>query len=391
MSSVERNNPPPRRKSCDACRAAKRRCNLALPACFRCTRRNMACVYPGLPAPDQMPELLELLTAQDVPDASCVEQFSFAAPPVVALGHDSDPLSQGTAPVVFLDDHHELIPVRSGAAILRSELMSSRFQYAMDTLKDTPRMMVEENQAPWSHAQLYRTGMPKAMQDAYACCALYITKNAINAPIIASLIHSRHQDLTLSPLPATPPDLLAHIQALLLYQIMQLFDSDLHATTCTSSLNTLSMSALESAATLLLTGTHFPQEQATPSPLPPSPTPFWTLWTFEESARRTILFTFYFLQILRLTRGEQSLKCHSHLGQLHSWYFSAYLWNASSAQDFAAAWAERAHYIVHNVNFEKVLREAQPGDVDCLGRMMLVTSQGVERVREWFFTRGAIL
>ncbi|KAL4936140.1 hypothetical protein BDV06DRAFT_112290 [Aspergillus oleicola] len=420
-SSAERNNPPLRRKSCEACRAAKRRCDLALPTCFRCTRRNIPCVYPVLPAPDQLPGLLALLNEQAQPVGACAEPFNFApeptfdAPPVLdhpgletpaqSLPFDNERLYN--PPMLARTHNKEMTHVRSDVFIPLSELMESRFQYAIDTLKDTPRMMVVENQTPWSHAQLYINGMPKVMQDAYACCALYITKNPINGPLITSHIHSRLQELTLSSIPTSPSELLAHTHALLLYTIMHLFDGDLAAANGYSSLDTLSMSALESAASLLFSSTHFPPSDAKeaktdfPSDSAPNPsllpanltsTPhFWPLWIFEESARRTILFSFYFLQITRLFRGDENMKCDGKLGLLHSWYSSAYLWNAPSATDFAVAWAEREHFIVRNVNFEKVLSDATPGDVDVFGRMLLVTSQGLESVREWFWGRGAIL
>ncbi|RDW81269.1 Zn(II)2Cys6 transcription factor domain-containing protein [Aspergillus mulundensis] len=419
MSSVERNNPPPRRKSCDACRAAKRRCDLALPACFRCTRRDIACVYPGLPA-EQIPELLALLNGHDNVGGTnaCAEEFMFDAmptPPMLDLGLEtpSQPLPLPSAfedqsrlytvPVPVYTGNGEMVHVRSEMTFSLSELMASRFQYAIDILKDTPRKMVTENQTPWSHAQLYSNGMPKAMQDAYACCALYIAKNPINAPMITSHIHSRHQELTLSPLPSSPPDLLAHTHALLLYTIMSLFDADLHALNTSVHLDTLTMSALQSSASLLFSSTHFPPSPSpSPSPdgtatnsaiVPPAGTApsFWPLWTVEESARRTILFTFYVLQILRLFRGDQDMKCDGKLGLLHSWYASAYLWNAPSAVEFGVAWEGREHFVVRNVDFGDLLRDAQPADVDVLGRMLLVTSLGVERVRGWFGGRGAVL
>ncbi|KAL4864745.1 hypothetical protein BDV12DRAFT_8603 [Aspergillus spectabilis] len=416
-SSIERNNPPPRQKACDACRAAKRRCDLALPGCFRCTRRNMACVYPGLPASDQISELLALINEHEGPDTACSDQFVFPSvstapvldPPPQTLSPWESHLQRDPSDVVYLHPNHELKHLRTKTTIPLSALVETRFQYAIATLKNTPRMMILENQTPWSHRELYSDGMPKVMQDAYACCALYITKNPINAPMITTHVHSRHQELILSPLPTSPPALLAHTHALLLYQIMQVFDPDLTAETNNSSLGNLSIAALESAASLLFSSTHFPPSDEPDTVLTsisdPSPTSnhtclpttlestmhFWKLWLFEESARRTILFTFYFLQIVHLFRGTHNLTCDGKLGLIHSWYASAYLWNAPTALDFALAWSEREHFIVRNVNFEKVLKEAMPGDVDCLGRMLMETSQGVERVRKWFLSKGAIM
>jgi len=374
--------------------------------------------------------MLDLFNQTEMsPAGPCVAEFSFDAPPPtfesLLLETPSQP-SPSTSPLgnllqnkvisVTHSDGNKIMHIRTNPHAPLSEIMASRFQYAIDTLSDTPRMMVVENQTPWSHRELYADGMPKVMQgihssslneyctnksDAYACCALYITKNPLNAPVITSHIHTRHQELILSPIPTSTPDLLAHTHALLIYRIMHLFDPDLHNALTTSTFDTLSMSALESAAALLFSSTHFPPESEPadtlmsgtsilPSTLE-STMHFWKLWVVEESARRTILFTFYFLQIVRLLRGERNLLCDGKLGLLHSWYFSAYLWNAPSALDFAVAWAEREHYIVRNVDFSKVLLEAQPGDIDCFGKMLLVTSQGIDRMQEWFSVRGGIL
>ncbi|KAL4886859.1 hypothetical protein BJY04DRAFT_212830 [Aspergillus karnatakaensis] len=424
-SSVERDNPPPRLKACNACRAAKRRCDLALPACFRCTRRGIACAYPGLPPPDQMPDFLSLLNERDGFENACSDAFAFpsvsaTAPFLESPAHlQSTPiqpspwehhLQRDPSDVIQLHPNTELTHVRTTPSVPLSTLMETRFQYAIDTLKDTPRMMVMENNTPWSHRELYSSEMPKVMQDAYACCALFITKNSINAAMVTSHVNSRHQEIVLAHLPTSREDLLAHTHALLLYQIMQVFDPDLTAAANTSSLGTLSMSALESAASLLFTCTHFPpptelEESPDPNshpsktvsnPIRATPTlestiRFWPIWLFEESARRTILFTFYFLQIVHLFRGTHSLKCDGKLGLLHSWYASAYLWNAPTALDFALVWSEREHWIVRNANFEKMLTEASPGDVDVLGRMLLVTIHGVDKLKEWFVSRGSIL
>lgn len=47
-SAKERDNPPPRRKSCSACVRAKRRCVYSVTlACLRCTQRNITCDFPS--------------------------------------------------------------------------------------------------------------------------------------------------------------------------------------------------------------------------------------------------------------------------------------------------------------------------------------------------------
>lgn len=178
-SFSERNNPPPRRKSCEACRAAKRRCNLDLPTCFRCTQRGLACVYPGLPSAELLPELLELISETSVAEYSCASQFTFTPAPGLDL-HDAHPqalfapstlqtIPQDLSPVIYLQSN-EMIHIPTKYSTPLSALMASRFQYAIDRLMDTPRMMVTENQTPWSHSQLYKDGMPQAMQGILSWC-----------------------------------------------------------------------------------------------------------------------------------------------------------------------------------------------------------------------------
>lgn len=209
--------------------------------------------------------------------------------------------------------------------------------------------------------------------------------------MITSHIHSRHQELALSPLPTTPTELLSHVHALILYQIMHLFDADIKAADTSAAIDILSISSLESATSLLFNSTHFPHTQQPPATLPPNTTHFWKLWILEESARRSIIVALFLIQVLRIFRGDTDIRCDGKLGVLHSWYFSAHLWTASSVYEFTTAWTEKRHFIVHNADFNQVLEEAQPNDVDVLGKMLLVTSRGVDVIRDWFFRRGAIL
>ncbi|POR34231.1 Uncharacterized protein TPAR_05558 [Tolypocladium paradoxum] len=82
LTARERANPPPRRKSCEACIKAKRRCDSAVPACLRCSQRRITCEYPGrsarhrLAAPGPGPAMQAALGVDDVLAATAA-----AAPP----------------------------------------------------------------------------------------------------------------------------------------------------------------------------------------------------------------------------------------------------------------------------------------------------------------------
>ncbi|CAK96813.1 hypothetical protein CBS115989_6722 [Aspergillus niger] len=279
--------------------------------------------------------------------------------------------------------------IRTRSSLSISAIVTERLQFGMDVLKQAPRMMVLENQTPWCHRQLYKDGMPRSMQDAVACCALYMARNEINAPVILSSFKTRIDDLLASPPPKTPLEALAHTQSLILYQIMRLFDGDIHARLSAEPL----IPMLETSAFSLLNYVYFPAAEPDTALTAPMDAVMqsWTEWVYQESARRTALFTFYLVQIYRLVTGENNLSCDGRLGLIHSWYLSAYLWSAQTAFDFAVAWNENQHFVVCNADFGHVLERARPSDVDVFGRMLLSTLLGIDQVKAWFYSRGAIL
>ncbi|KAJ5090265.1 hypothetical protein N7532_008949 [Penicillium argentinense] len=271
-----------------------------------------------------------------------------------------------------------------------SEIVASHLQFAIDNLKNTPKIMVLENQTPWCHQQLYKSYMPKVMQDAYACCSLYMSKNDINAPVIMSLFDARTRELLSMSEPTEPIEILARVHALILYQIMRLFDGDIRSHATADAL----FATLELSVLTLMSIIPVPNPSGPTELLPPSvegTAIFWQIWVLQESARRTILLTFYFIQIYKVLQGKVPVTCDGKLGLEHSWYLSGHLWNSQSAFDFAVAWTEQQHHIVYNLNFEPVLQSAHPDEVDLFGRMLLVTVLGIDKAKAWFYTRGAIL
>ena len=225
--------------------------------------------------------------------------------------------------------------------------------------------------------------------DALACCALYMARNEINTPVILSSFKTRIDDLLASPPPSTPIEALAYTQSLILYQIMRLFDGDIHARVSAEPL----IPVLETAALNLLNYVHFPAAEADTDYSAPMDAVMqsWSEWVYQESARRTALFSFYLIQIYRLITGENNLSCDGRLGLIHSWYLSAHLWSAQTAFDFAVAWNEHHHYLIYNADFMGALESARPADVDLFGRMLLSTILGIDQAKAWFYSRGAIL
>lgn len=200
------------------------------------------------------------------------------------------------------------------------------------------------------------------------------------------------QDLLCEPIPTTPIDSLAHTQALLLYQIIRLFDGDISARASGERI----IPVLETSAIGLLAHVIFDTEAncsdhfsecclATISDL-------WKDWIFQESARRTLLFTFFFLQAYRVLTGSQNLyRCDGRLGLCHSWTVSEHLWQAGTALEFRDAWRQKNHFLIIDGQFNVVLSEAKAGDVDLFGKMLLSAAVGIPELEAWFASRGGSL
>ncbi|GAM37454.1 C6 finger domain protein [Talaromyces pinophilus] len=355
----------PRRKSCRACAKAKRRCDLMLPP------------PPPIPIPSSYPKA----------PRSGISKKSLSSPPSVK------PL------------------FTSG--------MSSRLRITLDVFQNAHRTMVLENQTPWCHPLLYKNGMPRVMQDAYACCSLYMNRNPTNSKTILSIIENRVAELLALKQSNDAWDCLARLQALILYQTIRIFDDDTSALVAAE----LTMPALQATLThfvgnvvledtLLCIG-GLPINCLIEDPSISGAKDYWYNWIFEESARRTLFLSYLLIRIWEVSQhvnnpqnltasttksqrvGQKNkLTCDGRLGLSNSWwywYLSSHLWEAPTRYDFALAFAEKNRFVIKDLDFSEFLALGQPEDVDLLGKMALSALMGNEKLQEWFFERGAIL
>ncbi|KAK4173936.1 hypothetical protein QBC36DRAFT_334822 [Triangularia setosa] len=460
ISAIERNNPPPRRKSCLACIKAKRRCTQESPACQRCTQRNLACQYPegriskrpsesrsstGPPSALQTPGSSwdfyswEHLSAHPEPQQlvdphsillngpNALNLFTFndldpilGGPSMVANDPVQTPQNMTSHPPDFDTGTTRIIndliipgpPSSLPQAAAVAWAFKNRLNFALDNIRDAPRQMVCENQTPWSHPCLYEHSMPQSMQDAYSSCALHLSKNLTNAEIITRNIESRITTLLSSPLPlSSPVDLLARVQSLLLYQILRVLDNSYKS----FSLINDTTAALEEAAFALMS--HITFEEGTfdltsdrPHPPPTFSQPsaksdeihlplhplsatrqFWSTWIFQESARRTFLIVFFFVQIYRLLKGDVPTECDGKLGMNSSFTLGEGVWKARDPLTFGVEWAKGRKWAVRNVNFRDVLGKARGEDVDLFSKMVLSSFWGINETKGWLMSVGGDL
>jgi len=188
--------------------------------------------------------------------------------------------------------------------------------------------------------------------DAVSSAALHAAKNATNTKVIRDCIEGRVQDILSSPVPIAPRDIIARIHALFIYQIIRQFDTDprvRHSYDAT-------IQDLEEAAYSLIPYIVFHeyggpgQTNDAPDVLPLYPisaaSEFWGLWVFQESARRTLAIVSFFVLAHYYMKGEPG-RCASNAHVSRSVTLSAHLWRAGDPVEFALAWRNKRHYVVH--------------------------------------------
>lgn len=217
-----------------------------------------------------------------------------------------------------------------------------------------------------------------------------MAKNEVNAPVIMSSIESYVDSLLAGPEPTTTVERLAHTQSLILYHIIRLFDGDLAA----RASGERTQAALEDSAMALVAHVDF-RTQLAEEDLPLYPLgrtrASYRGWVVHESARRTLLLTFFMLQAYRVMSGQPVAACDGRLGLCHSFTLSARLWAAPGPVEFALAWRERHHLVVELGDFDAMFADARPEDLDVFGKILLTSMIGVDEAEGWLVSKGGTL
>lgn len=238
--------------------------------------------------------------------------------------------------------------------------------------------------------------------EALSACALYVSKNSVNGPVIMRCIHTKLDNLVESEMPTEFLHALARTQALILYQIILFFDGDIIAR---SSANA-TFSDLQSSAHALAghikwnTSNHNDSDRSglggdnyntSLRPLQPSRN-FWREWILQESARRTFLIARFFIHVWKLLTGLQPAVCGDNPPLMsHTWTLSSHLWKATDALDFAAAWMNKKHYVVKRRAILSTLADANGDDVEVFGKMLLTVALGIDEAAAYLSLKGSSL
>lgn len=250
---------------------------------------------------------------------------------------------------------------------------------AVHRFKTWPDKWLMEGKAPFIHAQLYKSSMPKPLQDAYAACAIYATKTPDNEFVAFNIIEAKANELLSSPTQhsLTPLDLLAATQALLIFQFIRLFDGDIRQRAQAEKAEAV----LEAWTEQLRRQTREEQGFTTAN------APSWRSWIFAESVRRTITMSLFLSGVYHLVKkGFCTMSEHISANS-----FTAHraLWDASSELEWNRAKTVNNPHWVYKMNFDHLLQEAKGSELDDFGMIMIITYKSQEVFDHWLATTGA--
>lgn len=426
-------------KACSACARAKRKCERQIPACSRCQSRGVRCEYPSAAYETfERPQIRHQQAAVSVSEEP-LHHFLFGLSgdmmPVdditsndldTIIGNSGsgiiEPTPKPHAPPLpwYLEkeswdiDH---ITSHSTAPFCNTVLYSYT-----DNIKEWLTQWLDTGSCPFIHSRTYRHHIPRCVQDAYTAFSTYQNMKESNKPIVKNLLEQRIKQL-LADQPRPPPgasndedigtaalntfEHLARVHALLIYQMICLYDGDIRlrhvAETQIPTLNSWLRQLISSAQHTAARG---PETFISPLVTPPDQQDpliqvqiggqdvetvtlassflsqedmAWYAWLFAETIRRTWLVASS-VQTIYLTLQVLWAPCPGGL----PFTTRRGAFEASSSY----AWAAHCEGHKQGIDFarrhkHRLFEECRPEDIDEFTVRLLEISYGLERIERW--------
>ncbi|CAH0017850.1 unnamed protein product [Clonostachys rhizophaga] len=394
-----------KRPACVACSKAKRRCTKQAPACHRCRTKRIRCDYPSSRVLLSPP----LATSSTSEETSQVDLGA-----VFGLG-DATEDSDATADQIAADGID-----RFGAKFLESPwflsasgweidkscsnadnsiaYMDSGLDFFVDQLRLWLDQWTTDNHCPFIHARLYGDELPCPLQNAYAAWLTYRSPGAIKKRRIAlqmGIDWSRNiveEQSIYDGLGKESIKTLHHLcrtQALIVFQLMGLFDGDIRAR---AQAEDTSRTVLKWAEGLIqsavadVTAQHHPgrSDQIVPGPMAlrsdGSLDSTWKAWALSESIRRTWIVA-NLLEAAFLIQKQGFAICPGSIG----FTGKSGMWNASSPHEWLRSVQAKTttNLVVFCRGLDKLLTNGKPPDVDEFSQALLTYGCGREAVVDW--------
>ncbi|KAL7929896.1 hypothetical protein V8C35DRAFT_284040 [Trichoderma chlorosporum] len=377
-----------KQKSCVSCITAKRKCDKIRPFCRRCEDKGLDCRYS---AP------IRRAVAKSSPSDESIE---------VPAGH-----------VYFYNTHVSSLSASASQKLWfmapetwNIEKFSVRappipipvFRTFVQRLQDWLVQWIQDGQCPFIHRQLYADGFfPSSMQNAFSSVSIQQSCNERNQDLTARIIQDRANALIKNGgieegnlMSMTVPLLdtsqhLARVQALLIYQILRLFDKGVwQQTRAEEAMPTLlswcqqmwDSATLDSITTSQTTSEFIINEHVQLNDVSGSnSTPrLWRLRILSESIRRTWLTVMVTISAYRTIKDGW---CECAGGIMFTARQS--LWLASSSSQWATICRAEDPLFLSDLGSRATLESCDPNDVDEFGISFFSLIWGPEWVECW--------
>ncbi|KAF1990031.1 hypothetical protein K402DRAFT_325354 [Aulographum hederae CBS 113979] len=230
----------PRKKSCKSCAASKTKCDLRLPSCSRCASRNDTCEYAVRP-PNPVLDALEQVSQSDLQGAiDGLNTLANEPDNYANTAHSSGASgSRGSAPSgstsssdldrrEFLDfdgtGQQEPYPLQFSTRHSRT-LASHSMQLILRIFRTYPRMMERGDLPPFIHPVQMQSKIPKPLANCRILLKLWAGGCRETKGFVTLIMKREMRRLIDDYRDFSESDILASLQALILYTIFLLFPS----------------------------------------------------------------------------------------------------------------------------------------------------------------------
>ena len=413
--------------ACSACARSKRKCGRQMPSCARCADRGRSCVYPrsrSRAASSSRPLLSDALrgsvpTVEDELLAEVAGNTSSRTANLILADDlmldlafpliDSDfaaptslietPSAPATGADWFLAPETWRISHRAETSATKAIGKGTMTKYVA-VLQSWFERWVTTGSNPFIHSRLYSANFPACVQIAHATLASYIHRTPANTDTVFQIIEDRSNDLlqengaVLERVGAEKwadgeeQDIglfaqLTRLHALMVYQIIGLFDGDIrsrhvaegHMAVQDSWAGKLFHSAAKALSNTQAAAAHLIGCLPRPSTYSQQQ---WYLWILSESIRRTWLVAVGLSPIFCALQQRWSA-CPGGVMYTNR----SGLWNAASATEWEKLCLGKNVAFLQRFECARLFDEAEPADIDEFGTAILDMTFNGELLEKW--------
>lgn len=392
--------PPEESQACRLCAKAKRRCGKEQPTCRRCRLRGELCEYPA--------KLLAHSGTTPASDRTASSSaFEFASPVTSTSSatngtREHSPQTTRQCLAWYLDEKTWTVEQKDETVTLSTSFSSAFLRRYITNLKQWLLRWTSTGECPFIHSQLYIALFPTDLQVAYTTFISYTNRVPGNTDIILKIVEDQASKLVAdsgaSPgaetcfadsTDRTTPrasllEQLARLQALIIYQVIGLFDGDIRLRHLAEGRLAL---LLEWSRHLLDSARQ--KFAASPAaiiditlalqngPMDSLEHP-WYLWVLTESIRRTWLVAtgiegiYYMMQ-----RGWHPCPGGVMMTTRQG------IWSAKRSKAWEKLCTQKDVGFMRRFEIDRLFADARPEEVDEFTQVMMEITYGSERTERW--------